>query len=203
VSVQVETPPSGEPIVLADAKNHLGVTISADDTLISSKLTACRQFIEEQLGLALLTQTLVLRRERFPWGSEELLLPYPPLQSITSVEYVDSAGDTQSLTEDDDFLVDIYSSPGRIVPVPGTVWPTTRAVPNAVTIEYIAGFGDASAVPEILKQAILLILGDAYEHRETVIIGPSILKVETAMAFDRIAAQWEITEFDDDEDERS
>jgi hypothetical protein len=46
------------------------------------------------------------------------------------------------------------------------IWPVTRSQPDAVQIEFTAGYEDEHAVPELAKCGILLIIGSLYEHRE-------------------------------------
>jgi len=87
---------------------------------------------------------------------------------VNSLKYFDTDGVEQTLTEGTDFLVDNESEPGRITPAPDTGWPATQNRPNAVSVEFVAGFGDASKVPQGIKQAILLMVGHWYENREAV-----------------------------------
>ena len=41
-----------------------------------------------------------------------------------------------------------------------------RCLPEAVQIRFVAGYGAAAAVPEDIKEAMLLIIGHLYAHRE-------------------------------------
>lgn len=58
------------------------------------------------------------------------------------------------------------SEPARIVPVYGGSWPTTRAIPGALAVEYVCGYGPPAYVPDGLKTAIKMLVGHLYEHRE-------------------------------------
>jgi len=50
----------------------------------------------------------------------------------------------------------------------GKTWPSTTLRPHrGVLITFVAGYGDdASSVPEKVKLAILLLIGDYYSNRE-------------------------------------
>src|SRR5690606_2147840 len=98
----------------------------------------------------------------------ELELRVCPVQSVESVKYYDTAGVQQTL-DSSDYLVDIASEPGRIVPVPDTSWPETQRRPNAVEVAFTAGYGETlSDVPAAAKQAVLLLAGNWFANREPV-----------------------------------
>lgn len=154
------------------ADTSLGAGCPATNTTQDPQLTAliasARRRIEERLSKALLTQTWVLRLDRFPaW---EIGLPRPPLASISSIQYLDSAGATQTL-DAAKYVVDTHGAVGRVVPAYGLSWPSTYPMPNAVTITYVAGWTSAAAVPADIRQALLMLIADLYANRETIITG--------------------------------
>lgn len=163
-----------EPVTLVEAKAHLRVTGIDDDTLIGTLITTARQFVENFTNRALITQTWEWRLDRFyPWT---LIVPMAPLASVTSIQYVDGNGDTQTLALTE-YTVDAKSDPARITPAYGKSWPATRYHINAVTITFTAGYGTASAVPSPIKQALLLVLAEMYERREAAIAGAPIIEI--------------------------
>jgi uncharacterized phiE125 gp8 family phage protein len=91
--------------------------------------------------------------------------PRPPLQGVTSIAYLDTQEVLQTLAPSA-YRVDTAREPGRILWSPGASLPALAPVPAAVQVVYDAGYGLAAAVPETFKQAILLSVGDLYEHRE-------------------------------------
>jgi hypothetical protein len=102
-------------------------------------------------------------------------IPLPPLQSITSIKYLDTAGVEQTLAASA-YRVDAVSSPGRVTPAYGYSWPDTYPVSNAVVIRFIAGYGDAAAnVPQKIRQWIMAMVGSMNENREIVMVSPSTL----------------------------
>lgn len=158
--------PAGSPVSLAEAKAHLRVAGSDDDGLIVGYLMAAVQMAERQTNLLLATQTWELTLERFP-DDGNLRLPRSPVQSITSITYVDSAGATQTITAGD-YALDKDIAPACIAPTFGKVWPTPRVQPNAVTVRFVVGY---TQIPEPIRAAILLLVGHFYENREAVIVG--------------------------------
>ena len=163
MGLALSTPPAETPLSLAEIKTHLRVVSTAEDDLIRGLLAAAVDYVERFTRRQLVTATYTWTLETFP--SEEFVVPRPPLQSVSSIQYVDTGGETQTLSTDD-YTVVTSTLPGRIYPAYGVSWPSTREVPEAVTVTYVAGFGDAGDVPEMLKTAIRLLVAHWYEHRE-------------------------------------
>lgn len=163
---QLITAPAEEPLTIAQAKEHLRVTTADEDALIASLIIAARGHAESYTHRRFITQTWDWTLDAFPeWCVE---LPYAPLQSVTSINYIDTAGATQLLAGSS-YQADAKTDPGRLMPAYGSVWPSTRAETfNAVTIRFVCGYGLAAAVPREIKAALLLIVGHLFEHREQV-----------------------------------
>lgn len=77
---------------------------------------------------------------------------------------------TEYFMDASDYFVDDKSEPARICLAYGESWPsTTLRDYNGVCVTFIAGYGDeATDVPKPVKQAILLMIGHLFEHREAV-----------------------------------
>lgn len=164
-----------EPVTVAEAKTHLLVEHSRDDTLIGGLITAARQECENLLQRSLLEQTWQKTIDFFPIDIE---LPYPRIISVSSVQYVDSATGTTSTLSSDSYQLDSASEPGWLVPAYGYDWPVPRDVMNAVTVTYKAGYGtSASSVPEAIKAWIKLMVGHLYENREASTAGVAVARV--------------------------
>ena len=161
---KVTTAPASEPITLANAKLHLRVDHSADDDLITALIKAARRWCELYQNRAYITQTITARLDSF---SDTIALPKPPLISVTSVKYYDSNGDQQTL-DSSYYDVDTTSTPGKITLAYGMSWPTIRDVHHCIEIIYSSGYGAAADVPETVTQAMYLLIGHLYEHRESV-----------------------------------
>lgn len=177
------TAPAEVPVTLAAAKKHLRYLATDQDDLILALVHAATQHLEGRhgiLGRALVTQTWEARIDAFPCrAGGRIELPMPPLQSVTSVKYLDDAGVEQTVPAGD-YSVDAQHMIGRIRPAYGKIWPQTLADDGAVRIRFVAGYGAAAAVPDPLKQAILLLVGHWWLNREAVgqAGGPHALAVE-------------------------
>lgn len=129
--------PGAEPISLAEAKDHLRLEGYADeDTLVGGIRSAARAYVETFTTRQVVTASWQLTLDWFPSVIE---LPHPPLQTVTSITYVDTAGDTQTLATSV-YTVDNTGLIGRIYPAYNQSWPSTRSQPNAVTVTYVAGY---------------------------------------------------------------
>ncbi len=166
--IAVTTPPAVEPVSRVEAKNNLRVDFTDDDDLIDRIITAAREWVEGRTGRQLITATLEYRVDRF--GSQ-IALPRPPLQSVTSIKYIDTAGDEQTLATTE-YEATETREPALIIPAYGKTWPATANHPEAVRVVYDAGYGDSAGdVPKAIRQAILLMVSHYYELRQPVITG--------------------------------
>ena len=168
-SLSVATAPAVEPVSLAEAKAHLRVDISDDDSYISALITAARQYVEEYLDRALIAQQLTMRMDSFPYEFE---LPRPPMASSgtltsTSITYtLEAATPTTTTLSTATYRVDRNDTPGRIRTIYGGTWPSHLADPNAVSVTWWAGYGSSgSDVPAAIRHAMLMIIGHLYERR--------------------------------------
>ena len=165
---EIVTPPASEPVTLSEAKAQLSVTSSAHDTRITSLITVVRRQVERYLKRALITQTWKVYYNCFHAVME---LPYAPIQSVTHVKYYDDSGTLQTLSSDL-YWEDLASEPGKIVRKYDAVYPELLAGrPNAVEIQYVAGYGDAEDVPEDIRLAILMLVTDYFDNRGEVVVG--------------------------------
>ena len=142
-------------------------SIIAEEDTLSDMITAARENIEDYLGRAILTQTWEMYLDDFP-NEDYIVLPFGNLQSVDLFKYIDSNGDTTTLTEDTDYLVEENGDGyGRIVLPNNTVWPTASLrTSNPITIRFTCGWADAGDVPESIKNAMKMLIADMYENRE-------------------------------------
>jgi uncharacterized phiE125 gp8 family phage protein len=184
-----ETSPIAEPITLAHAKAQVRrEEVTDDDAFLETILIpAVRNRGEQETHRQFITAVWDLKLDRFPWpcdvspGEEirypqgVIKVPKAPLQEVTYIKYVDGDGVLQTWSSSN-YLVDAptgeQASRGRITPAYGVSWPSTRDQINAVTVRFVAGYGDTdTSVPARLKIAMLVDLGTQYENREDFVGG--------------------------------
>lgn len=153
ISLSRTVQPVVEPVAASDLKNWLGYGGTDQDAVFDSMIVAAREWTEQYLSRQLITATWRLKLNAFNWTF--LDLPRQPIQSVTSITYIDTQGVEQTLSP---FLYDFSVDSGRIAPAYNESWPFTRASLEPVSITYVAGYGDEGHdVPEPIRQAILLI----------------------------------------------
>lgn len=177
------TPATSEPLTLQEAKEHLRVDDDAQNARISNLITMAREIVEVQTHRQIMSATWRLTMDHFPgrlpfWPQgvrrekawergrftvdRAILLKLPPIQSVTSIVYVDTNGTQQTLSPSQ-YIVDTYKEPGRIAPAYNDYWPDTREQINAVIVTFVAGY---TIVPATVKELMYLILADSFEYRE-------------------------------------
>lgn len=166
-----------------------GSPYRVDDTYVTNLITVARQAIEKITGRAFITQTWELALDKFPM-CDYIVLPYAPLQSVTSVTYYDT-DETSATFSSDDYIADTYSEPGRVYLGYGKTWPSITLQPvNGVVVRYVCGDGDAASdVDEIYKTAIKILVAELYENRE--VTAPTYMHelpfgAQQLIGFDRI-----------------
>jgi uncharacterized phiE125 gp8 family phage protein len=179
-TVSVGTEPSVEPVSVDEAKLHLRVDIATENDLITRLIAVARRHSEQLSGKAFITQTLAGGLSGWPRDGV-IRLPYMPLQSVTSITYVDADGDTQTLAET---VYGVDTKLGLIYLKNNQSWPTTALRDyDPITVTWVAGYGDAAAdVPDAYKQAILLLVGHWFENRESVVVGQGYTATNVPMA---------------------
>jgi hypothetical protein len=75
----------------------------------------------------------------------EIKIKRPPLISVQPITFIGTDGRPYTLNPGQDFVVDVASQPGRIRPIPYTIWPLTLHVPAAIAIPFTAGYAPNSA----------------------------------------------------------
>lgn len=173
MALRLITAPASEPLdIELDVKPHLRIDFNDDDSYLNGLLTAVREYVEKtELSSALVTQTWELVLDS--WPTLPLRFPKPPLQSVTSITYIDIDGGSGTVASSA-YLVDVDSWPGRLVLKINQSWPsvTLREI-GGVVIRFVAGYGDAiEDVPAPIRQAMLLTISDLYENRENSPIVP-------------------------------
>jgi len=189
MGLSIVTQPASEPLSVSEAKSHMRVDISNDDTIIGEYISAARVYSEGMTRRAFVAQTWDYTLDRFP---SVIKLPMQPVTSVSYVQYVDTAGATQTFTEGtspDVAKYDVFTDGPRttIVPKYNNVWPDTRDHPNVVTVRFVVGY---TTFPGDLKQALRLLVAHQYENREAVVIGSGTTVTDLPMGVQSFLSQY-------------
>ena len=156
---KVITPPT-QVITLADLREHLRVeeVAPAQDALIIAQLDAARDYAQHYTGAAIGSQTIEIALDCFPENG--ILLAPGPVNSITSIKYIDGTGAEQTIANTQ-YTLDDYGIKHWALPKAGTSWPTPLDAANSVKVRYVAG----TLVPAV-RSALLLLVGELFANRE-------------------------------------
>lgn len=162
----VTTPPTGTVISLNSVKDHLRIErdeADYDDDL-NELIEAARRYIEEETHVTLLQTEFEARWNGFPCGV--LKIPGYPMVSVDSVEYIDTDGATQPLT---DYQASLIQTPAFIRPAAETAWPETQAdTLETVTVKFTAGYATEAAIPQEYKHMLKLLVAHWFRNREAI-----------------------------------
>lgn len=184
MSVRVTVEPLYEPVSRAEAKTWLRIDTddTSQDAVVDMLIEAMRRHAETLTGRAFIQRTLQLVAKGW---ENPLVLPYPPLRSVSSVTYVDLDGATQTLATNQ-YVVHSWREPAVIVPEWNVTWPSHRSVIDAIRVTYIAGYAESGSpseaataqagLPENLKLWMHARMATLYEHREQLVLS-SIAKI--------------------------
>lgn len=175
------TPPASEPVALADVKTYLRIDGNEDDTVLNTLIASARRMAEAHTKRAFITQTWRLTMDRFserddvvppgfhiaptPFlvnGSQAIQLSRQPIQSITSIITTNSANSPYTVPTAT-YTLDV--STGRILLNEGYSWPTALRANSAADILFVAGWANAAAVPEPIKQGIMQHVAASYSGK--------------------------------------
>jgi uncharacterized phiE125 gp8 family phage protein len=146
------TPSTDEPVSVIDVRNQLRLPDSSKDNDFVDLITIARLECETKLGdISLLNATCVDYFDTFEDGME---LHWGPVSAINSITYVDTNGDTQTLSTDV-YELGTKLGVGFVRLKHNQTFPSTRGHSDDVTVTYTAGYGEAaSSVPNAIKQWI-------------------------------------------------
>lgn len=167
--------PAVEPLTVDEVKAHLRIDHSDEDMLLASLIASSRLHIEAALDLALISQSWSWALDAWP-DPRALELPLRPVQSVEAIRVAAEDGTMVQLSPDR-FLVDGASIPSRVLSTSES-WPRPGIPALGIEVAFTAGFGDEpSAVPQPIRQALLMLVAHWYEHREPVAIGTEATRI--------------------------
>jgi uncharacterized phiE125 gp8 family phage protein len=156
----VTTPAASAPVTLDGVKLRLRIDAADDAADVALMIAAATGHVEKYCNTRLATQTVLIKCDGF---ADFAYLPEAPVQSISSIEYVDTDGATQTLSTDV-YELRADGLEASIALNHGQSWPAIQRG-SRISVTAIVGY---AAIPDAVKHAILLLIGDAYLNRESV-----------------------------------
>ena len=180
--------PAVEPVTADELRAYLRTNATdLPDSEANDLIAESRQYIEDQCGIAMITQSWLMAVDRWPtqrapwWdgvrqghinaihgasSASDVSLPRFPLQAVDGVNVYDEAGNATAVVVADTFDVDAIRTPGRMTLKSGAAWPVAQRSNNAIEISYTSGYGDAAAdVPAPIKRAVKQMAAYLYQKR--------------------------------------
>tara|TARA_R110000824_G_scaffold11593_3_gene50806 strand:+ start:2897 stop:3490 length:594 start_codon:yes stop_codon:yes gene_type:complete len=153
--------PVSHPITIEDARLHLDLDDNYYDSQLDQLIAVARRRVEQDTRRSLITQTRVLSMDYFPTNGI-IELPTSPIQSVTSITYVDTNDATQTFSSAK-YSVDANNTPSRVIVNSGEDFPTVRGHYDDIQVTYIAGYGSTVAsVDPVAKFAILMLISHLF-----------------------------------------
>ncbi len=178
--------PIVEPVLLAEAREHLRIDGEAEDTKLASLITSARAIVEAWTGLVLITRSadiyldhwhdrrnqncmsrptvIVGTTAEFSALENSVQLPLRPAQSITSISVLDDQS-VETVWDAAHYYFQDGMSPTLSLRSQ-TAWPSPQRPVDGIRISVVAGFGDSwNDVPDDIVQALLNVTTFLYFNR--------------------------------------
>jgi uncharacterized phiE125 gp8 family phage protein len=150
------------PFRVEDIQNRpeLRSTSTADLSYLEGYIKSAVEAYEEYTNSILCQSTWDLYLDEFPDGDIETP---GPLISVTSIKYKDTANIEQTFSTDD-YNYDVTNPlAGRIALESGEEWESTYGNINDVVIRFVAGYATANAIPQRIKDGLILKMQELYD----------------------------------------
>ena len=167
MSLVLDTPPSAI-ISAAEARRHLRILHTRDDTYIDSLIAAATYHVDGPdgaLGRCLGEQTWVWTIDGFPAANGCLHIPMPPTVSVDSIVY-DNTSNAETAYTGFRELHAGSTTGAYVLPAIDGEYPETNGEPGCVRVTFTAGF---ETLPATIRHAILLLVSHWNEHREAAV----------------------------------
>ena len=153
----------------------------AEDDLLASFISVARETVENFTNLALISQAWKYTAHRWPDRTHGYFRNYryaddwriielcpSPLIAVQSVKYYPADGTAQIDFDQAKYVVVTTARPGSAVLAYGESWPALCDRPDAIEVNFTAGYASAAAIPAALINALKLVLSYLYDNRGAV-----------------------------------
>lgn len=170
-------PASANLATINEVARYCRVDAAAHYDLLQTLFDAATRTAERETGISFLTQTQQAYYAKF---EKIMRLPGGIVQSISSITYYDSTNELQTL-ESDYYDGQLSAFPPYLKLADGYTWPETYKRDDAVTIEYIAGFGDTSDdVPATFRVGVMALTLAMFDNPGAA--GETVIRENTAIS---------------------
>lgn len=179
MNYRLVTGPATEPLTYAEVKAFLRLNDDSEQTFVTTLITIARQIVEGQTWRPLISQSWALQFDASELNLFISNINKAPIISIDSVSYYDTDNVLQTLSPTL-YETDIYGNPARF---------RLKSIPSvydrmgALIVNFVCGYTNAAAVPQAIKQAMLLIIGHLYENRQDVVTGTQVNEIPMASRY--------------------
>lgn len=179
MNYRLVTGPATEPLTYSEVKAFLRLNDDSEQTFVTTLITIARQIVEGQTWRPLISQTWALQFDASELNLFISNINKAPIISIDSVTYYDLNNALQTLSPTL-YETDIYGNPARF---------RLKSIPSvydrmgALIVNFVCGYTNAAAVPQAIKQAMLLIIGHLYENRQDVVTGTQVNEIPMASRY--------------------
>ena len=179
MNYRLVTGPATEPLTYAEVKAFLRLNDDSEQTFVTTLITIARQIVEGQTWRPLISQSWALQFDKSELNLFISNINKAPIISIDTVSYYDTDNVLQTLSPTL-YETDIYGNPARFRL---KSIPTVYDRMGALIVNFVCGYTNAAAVPQAIKQAMLLIIGHLYENRQDVVTGTQVNEMPLASRY--------------------
>lgn len=179
--IKIHTAQTDSAITLAELKAYLKVDSSDDDTVLNIIKQTVDAWAKDYTGRTLCTTTYQMFIDTLYDIDRSIIegvyvapdmeltrraihLPFSPVSSISHVKYYGD-DDVAVTYASSNYFLDNASEPSRFTLKTGKTYPSGIRPVNGFEIQYVAGYGDNTAVPLPIKQACLIYGAHLFEQR--------------------------------------
>lgn len=167
----IATAPATEPISSAELVSQCRINsteATTEATYITTLIKGARMRAESLVG-PIITQAWDAYLD--DWPSDDIIeVCKPRITAITSVKYTVEDASVATTLAATTYTTDFVSYYARIRLRSDEEWPTDDLeLLNPIAIRFSAGWANADAVPQALKQAILFLAGHWYDNRAMIV----------------------------------
>ena len=171
--------PPVEPVTLAMAKEFLRIDHDHEDALIEGFIKVARERVESMGRVSLISRRRAYNLAR-PQTSR-IHINHSPVKHVHKLSVIDGS-DTATEIPKGELYINKRASPVSISTCKRALFSDYASDPVAIIVEFDAGYGTSPEdVPMQLRQAVLLLLAQHYEHRDEALKRPVPMLVDALL----------------------